>query len=428
MASNAYTTAMQQFGKNPQPLTIDTVRQRMQNIKPRSYDTWSDRKGPRPQAHLAWEQMNNFVEDYAAKAADDPNLLMPLEMDQFKQDLFDVGSKIGGAYDRAASRIAGNAYNAVRQELVKHDPIYADTMRDYEKAAREAKQLEASFGLAAARGKEPNIESATRKLQAAIGRNNANVGYGQRAGQVERLNELDPTGTIIPTLAGTTLSSWKPRGLNAAVTLGAGIPAAVTNPLALLMAPAFMPRLVGEAAYGAGRAAGTGRRLINAVTQSPFGEGVAATGEALADLYNKYPTLALAGAQVGTRLQETEAEQARRLAESYRLPVVPTGEDVAFAPDAVTPDIMKIAAEQPAPDINLGGFKPTYSDVEPEAAPAQTTQIIDGRITDIDPDTGQRVFLDTGEPVMTMQRGGMVRGYNRGGMVLGELMRMYGVR
>jgi hypothetical protein len=68
------------------------------------------------------------------------------------------------------------------------------------------------------------------------------------------------------------------------------------------------------------------------------------------------------------------------------------------------------------------------NEVAPAEAPAQTTQIIDGRVTDIDQVTGQRVFLDTGEPVMTMQRGGMVRGYNRGGMALGELMRMYGVR
>jgi hypothetical protein len=321
MASNAYTTAMQQFGKNPVPLSIDVVRQRMQKIKPRSYDTWSTRKGPRPSDHLAWEQMNNFVEDYAAKAAKDPNLLMPLEMDQFKQDLFDVGSKIGGAYDRDASRIAGNAYNAVRQELVKHDPIYADTMRDYERAAREAKQLEATFGLAAARGKEPNIEAATRRLQAAIGRNNANVAYGQRAGQVERLNELDPTGTIIPTLAGTSLSSWKPRGLNAAVTLGAGIPAAFANPLTLLAAPAFMPRVVGETAYGLGRGVGTVKRGFEAAAQSPFGEGLGTIGTGMADLYNKYPTAFLGAAQAGSRLEDAEAEQRRKLRERYGITV-----------------------------------------------------------------------------------------------------------
>ena len=320
-ASQRYQAAMKNFGQNPVPLDIQNVRDRMQKIKPRSYDTWSDRKGPRPSDHLAWEQMNNFVEDYAAKAAQDPNLLLPLAMDQFKQDLFDVGSKIGGAYDRDASRIAGNAYNAVRQELVKHDPVYADTMRDYEKTAREVQQLETSFGLAAARGKQPNIDTATRKLQAAIGRNNANVNYGQRAGQVERLNELDPEGTIVPTLAGMTLSSWKPRGLNAAVSLGAGIPAALTNPAALLAAPALMPRVVGETAYGIGRGVGTAKRGFEAVAQSPIGQGVSTIGTGVADLYNKYPGVFLGTAQAGTRLEETEAEKNRELMRRYGLNV-----------------------------------------------------------------------------------------------------------
>ena len=403
-ASNAYTTAMQQFGKNPVPLSIDVVRQRMLKIKPRSYDTWSDRKGPRPQEHLSWEQMNNFVEDYASKAAQDPNLLMPLEMDQFKQDLFDVGSKIGGQYDRDASRIAGTAYNAVRQELVKHDPLYADTMRDYEKAAREAKQLEASFGLAAARGKQPNVDAATRKLQAAIGRNNANVGYGQRAGQVERLNELDPSGTIIPTLAGTTLSSWKPRGLNAAVTLGAGIPAALTNPLALLAAPAFMPRLVGEAAYGAGRAAGTGKRAFDAAAQSPLGQGLGATGTALADLYQKYPSLFLAEAQAGSRLQETEQE---RLARLY-------GGALPSAPANVIPEDY-VPQERPEP----------IASVAPAAArvPEKGVTMFNGKAVEYDPQTDTYVELATGRrvkdlsdlamPVQAMYRGGLTALANR---------------
>lgn len=319
--SQTYRDLMSKFGKNPTPLDIQVVRDRMQKIKPRSFDTWSDRKGPRPSEHLAWEQMNNFVEDYAAKTAADPALLEPLAMDQFKQDIFDVGSKVGGAYDRDASRIAGNAYSAVRQELVKHDPIYAEAMRTYEKTAREVQQLEASFGLAAARGKQPNIESATRKLQAAIGRNNANVNYGQRAGQVERLNELDPSGTIVPTLAGAALSSWKPRGLNAAVGLGLGVPAAAINPVSLLAAPAFMPRVVGEAAYGAGRVAGTAKRGFDALAGSGVGQGVASTGRALGDLYNKYPTAFLAETQLGSRLEETEAERRRKLLERYGLDV-----------------------------------------------------------------------------------------------------------
>ena len=309
-ASQRYTDAMQRFGQTPTPLDINVVQQRVQRIKPRSYDTWSQRKGERPPEHRAWEQMNDFVNEYADMARDNPNLLLPLEMDQFKQDLFDVGSRIGNQYDRKASRIAGTAYNAVRQELVRHDPIYADTMRDYERVAREAKQLETSFGLG---DKTTNVEAAARKLQAAIGRNNANVSYGVRAGQVERLNELDPSGTIVPTLAGQTLSSARPRGLNAAVGLGAAIPAALTNPMTLFAAPAFIPRVMGEAAYGLGRMAGTGARGAEALAASPVGRGAATAGRTLADLYERYPSAALAMAQLGSRAEETEQERLERL-------------------------------------------------------------------------------------------------------------------
>lgn len=415
-ASDSYKAAMAKFGQNPTPLSIDTVRERMQKIKPRSYDTWSERKGPRPSEHLAWQQMNDLVEDYATKAAKDPNLLMPLEMDQFKQDLFDVGSKIGGAYDRDASRIAGTAYNAVRQELVKHDKTYADTMRDYEKAATEAKQLEASFGLAAARGKQPNIDSATRKLQAAIGRNNANVGYGQRAGQVERLNELDPEGTIVPTLAGATLSSWKPRGLNAAVTLGAGIPAAMTNPLALLAAPLFMPRVAGEAAYGLGRAAGTGKRAFDAVAGSPLGD----TGRKIAELYEKYPSLFLAEAQAGTRLEETEAE---RLRQKYDvgLPSAPAG--IGFG-DYTPPDML---TSEPAPAAMPAAEMAAPQPAAPQVAEGKTYgELIDkatGRKVALNEETNRFYYTDTGEDaegVIVAKPEAMYRG----GLM--DLMRKYG--
>lgn len=414
-ASDSYKAAMAKFGQNPTPLSIDTVRQRMQKIKPRSYDTWSERKGPRPSEHLAWQQMNDLVEDYATKAAKDPNLLMPLEMDQFKQDVFDVGSKIGGAYDRDASRIAGNAYSAIRQELVKHDPIYADTMRDYEKAATEAKQLEASFGLAAARGKQPNIDSATRKLQAAIGRNNANVGYGQRAGQVERLNELDPEGTIVPTLAGATLSSWKPRGLNAAVTLGAGIPAAMTNPLALMAAPLFMPRVAGEVAYGLGRAAGTGKRAFDAVAGSPLGD----TGRKIAELYEKYPSLFLAEAQAGTRLEETEAE---RLRQKYDvgLPSAPAG--IGFG-DYTPPDML---TAEPAPVAEPAPM-PAPAAPEPVAAveePPKSSITFEGREVEYDPSTDTYVELKTGRRVRDLEELTKPEAMYRGGLM--DLMRKYG--
>lgn len=280
-ASQRYTDTMARFGKNPVPLDISLVRQRIAGIKPKSYDTWKDSEGPRPSNHRAWETMNQFVDEYAYKATQDPSLLEPLALDQFKQDLYDVGSKVGGQYDRDAARIAGTAYGAVKDELVKHDPLYADAMKNYEDAATQAQQLESTFSLAAGRGKKPNIESAGRKLSQAL-RNNVNTNFGTRRAQVDELAALDPSGKLLPSLAGQALNTFEPRGLgrlgsSAAATSGiAGIglnmiPMAMDVPgylsgANLATLPLMSPRVVGEAAYYGGRGAGMLSSAIEPVT------------------------------------------------------------------------------------------------------------------------------------------------------------------
>lgn len=294
-ASADYTAAMQQFGQSPAPLPIANVVTRLQKLKPRNYDAMADAPR-RPSDHVAWEQMMATVQDYAVKAAQNPSLLEPLSMDAFKQDLYSIGSKIGDQYDRDAARIAGTAYNAVKDELVKHDPLYAKTMKDYERAAREAQQIEGSFGLAAARGKQPNVDSAMRRLQS-IYRNNANTNYGQRAAQGERIAELDATGTIMPTLAGQQLSAWAPRGIQRGVTPSAAFGVSLVNPGAAAgLLGLSSPRLMGEVAYGAGRAAGAGRDTLAALSKA----------------YETAPARYLGAAQVGSRLEEADREELAR--------------------------------------------------------------------------------------------------------------------
>lgn len=304
-ASQQYQAAMAQFGRNPSPIPIDNVIQRVDRLRPRNFDAMVDAPN-RPTSHRSWETLRDTVQDYAAKARQDPSLLEPLAVDAFKQDLYEIGSKVGGAYDRDAARMAGTAYNAVRDELVRHDPVYARTMRDYERAAREAQQLEGTFSLATARGKQVNVDTATRKLLS-IMRNNANTNYGSRAARGARLADLDQTGTIMPTLAGQTASSIRPRGLQ---SLGATLTAAgavLTNPLALPAMAAFSPRVMGEASYGLGRAVGTGQRAAASLSQT-----AAPVSSRIADLYNRYPAAALATSQAGNRMEDLEDELRRK--------------------------------------------------------------------------------------------------------------------
>ena len=326
-AGAQYRQAMQQFGQQPVPLDISNVQKRIAGIKPRNYDAMVG-ASRRPSDHVAWEQMNETVRHYADQAVKDPSLLEPMAMDAFKQDLYDIGSKIGGAYDRDAARIAKTAYTAVRQELVKHDPVYADIMKNYEKAAVEARELEDMFSLGQARGKPVKVDTAARKLQS-IMRNNANTNYGMRAERGERLAELDPTGTLMAANAGQMASAPTARGITRGVVAGGGVPAAgvaaLVNPASLVasapLLAATSPRLTGELAYGAGRLAGTAKRAFDTTAGSPLGQGAASTAAAMRDLYQKYPTSFLAAEQAATRLEETEAEKRRKLLERYNLPL-----------------------------------------------------------------------------------------------------------
>lgn len=407
-ASQRYTDAMQNFGQTPTPLDIGKVEQRMQQLKPKSYDTWSSRKGERPADHVAWEKMNSFVTEYAQKAAADPSLLLPLSMDQFKRDVYDIGAKINGAVDSKAAGIAKQTYNAVRQELVKHDPVYADIMRDYEKAANEAQQLEKSFSL----GSAASVDTSARKLQS-IFRNNVNTGFGARTAQAERMFEMDPSGVLEKTLAGQTVSAFPPRGISK-------VSPALGN-ATLLAAPLFSPRAVGEMAYGAGRVAGTGARALDAITGSKFGQGLGAASTGLAELYQKYPELFLAGTQVGTMLDKIDAQA---LADKYvGAPVVPAGDVAAEEPIVVT-------AERGYPGQDLTDLASRY-EVSPDAVaavPEEGPVLIDNRPTEIR-DDGRRYFIGTNElaeadndplldrsdPALGMYRGGTVQAFNKGG-------------
>lgn len=319
-AAQDYTRAMQQFGQQPVPLNIDNVRMALARVKPKNFDAMLDAPR-RPSDHTAWEQMNDTVEHYAAKAADDPSLLEPLAMDQFKQDLYDIGSKIGGAFDRDAARIAGKAYGAVKKELVDHDPLYAKIMSDYEKAAKEVQQLESAFSLGAARGKQPNIEQAVRRLQSVM-RNNAYTNYGTRTGMAERLAALDPSGTLMPSIAGQSASSWTPRGLQAATAVGVG-GAGVLGGVPLwgpqaAMAPLFSPRVMGEAAHGAGQLAGTAARVAE-----PAVDTSRAAAQWLLQKYQDNPQAALVASQLGEGARAVEERKRDEMLRKYGVSVAP---------------------------------------------------------------------------------------------------------
>ena len=293
-ASQQYKQARQQFGAQAQPVKFDDIRQTIQDLRPENYGTYSRKN--MPTSHRAWETMRDMVEDYSDAIQKNPAKADPLAIDQFKKDLYERGSKVGGKFDTDSARIAREAYQGVRQKLVEADPLYDQMMKSYEAAQDELFQLESTFSLG---GKQVRSDTANRKLLS-IMRNDANTNYGERLSRGMRLAELDPTGQLMPMLAGQMASSPTPRGLSQllgggfAVGGGLGAASGAVSPFTLAALPAFMPRVVGEASLLAGRTAGS----VPSVSR-------------MVEAYSKTPALrasALAGARYGAGAQNVEQD------------------------------------------------------------------------------------------------------------------------
>lgn len=183
----------------------------------------------------------------------------PAGLDALKKK---IGSLREGTEAGSASRkFVDQVYHSVKAQIEKQAPEYAKTMKAYEEASDKLRELQKTFSLS----ENATADTAARKLLSTA-RNNVTSNFNYRAELLKELGKHQPN--LPAAIAGQTLSSLQPRGLvaNAAGTLGLG--ATVANPYLIPAIPAFMPRVVGEAAYGAGRAAAPIDRAWQAV--SPY--------------------------------------------------------------------------------------------------------------------------------------------------------------
>jgi hypothetical protein len=199
----------------------------------------------------------------------DPAIFRTVEgFDKLKQAIGDIQQS--QPYGSPARKVADELYSAVRKQIMDQAPEYAKVMSDYENASALLKDIQGTLSL----NKNANVDTSIRKLQSIL-RNNANTNYGRR---VDLARELEATGvpgadTLFPQLAGQMLSSKTPRGIQGGILPsaagGAAFLGGLTNPATLAAvgagALASSPRLVGEAAYYGGKAAGTAKMLSDAL-------------------------------------------------------------------------------------------------------------------------------------------------------------------
>jgi hypothetical protein len=182
----------------------------------------------------------------------------PEGLDALKRAIGDVrDSTEHGTPSRVA---ADRVYSALKGEIEKQAPGYAKTMADYAKASDELKEVTKTFSL----GEKASDDAALRKLQS-ITRNNVQTNYGERVRLADVLAKHEPN--LQPAIAGQAMNTVMPRGLVARGSAmgGAGAAAHLMDPTLAAMLPLTSPRLVGEAAYGAGAAGRKGSELAEAL-------------------------------------------------------------------------------------------------------------------------------------------------------------------
>ncbi len=181
-----------------------------------------------------------------------------------------------GSPERAVADIY---YNAVRKTIQDHVPEYGRIMEGYGKASDTLREIEKTLSLPR-NERKGTIDTSLRKLQSTL-RNNVNTNYGQREKMVEYL-ERNGSPHLMSSLAGQTLNSWTPRGLNKLAAM-LGLEEGAFHPNKALKIGALLqmmsPRLMGEVYYGIGSAARlSGAKYLAPALNKPVARTLQETG------------------------------------------------------------------------------------------------------------------------------------------------------
>lgn len=197
----------------------------------------------------------------AWKKLDPKEFHTPEGLDALKQQIGDILEKIPYEQKTALGSV-NQVYNGIKSEIVKQAPTYAKTMKAYSDATETIREIEKALSL----GNKATADTAMRKLQSLM-RNNVNTNYGQRVNLAKELEQIGGK-QIMPALAGQALAEWTPRGLQRATSIPTAFLAKGIGglPLAGASLATSSPRLMGEAAYGAGRVA---KGLLDVQNQLP---------------------------------------------------------------------------------------------------------------------------------------------------------------
>ena len=252
--SNQYRSGMTNISKDKSVLSFDGIDNALKQAETRT----KYKNQIKDQAAFdALTEAKSVVDEW--KKLDPNDYHTPEGFDALKQSIGAVLERFDPKTN--SYNTINQVYNSVKSEITKQAPVYSNTMREYTQATEQIREVERALSL----GNKASADTAMRKLQSLM-RDNVQTNYGQR---VQLAKELEKVGgrELMPSLAGQALSDIAPRGLQRATALPAGGLAYLIGgvPAAGVSLATSSPRLMGEAAYGAGlvaRGAGEAERRL----------------------------------------------------------------------------------------------------------------------------------------------------------------------
>jgi hypothetical protein len=243
----AYTARLEKLGQDATPLGFEAIDDVLADMATEGKFKEIPIRGSKPAETL--KEIEEIIEDFRGRNPSEYHTA--IAFDSMKQAIGEVRDAINIADNPAAWNLANKVYGAVRRTIVKQDADYAKAMREYEQATDLIIDIEKTFSL---KGKRSAVDTQVRKL-ASIMNDNVNTAYARRGDLAETLSAAKGGGGLLEMAAGAQLAPWRARGLSN-ITSGGILAGSVAtgNPWLLAAYPATVPRVVGEAAYAAGRA------------------------------------------------------------------------------------------------------------------------------------------------------------------------------
>ena len=239
-AFDVYRQKMAQVGQSSEIIPFTDIEQAVNDsLKFGKYKDFVKNKS----ASGVHAQIQSVLDEFKALPSDEYHTAMGF--DALKQAIGDIRDTT--EYRSPSRAVADAAYHAVKSEIVKKAPIYADAMQGVEKMYTQVRELEKGLSI----GEKSSVMTSVRNMQQAL-RNNVNTGFGHKLTMAKVLEDNGAT-ELLPSLAGQSLHSWTPRGIQGAIMAGqAGY--GIANPATLLVLPFQLPKLIGNIANTVGRA------------------------------------------------------------------------------------------------------------------------------------------------------------------------------